>query len=398
VDTDEALVYLDRSNSLPVNLSLYTDDHLSPYHPFFAIIPHAIGRLGSLSVEAAPERLQDITDHLSRPVPLLEKLSICSGYHGDPRRDPVLAPTLLGGGLSLLRSLCLESVRTELPWRNMVNLTSFKLYSTLPGEVTVRRFLDFFESAPRLRKIGIYFAIPTTGAQDGRLLSLACLERMEISGDGSASLLLDHLLIPVGVDLTIEVDLPDPPIKDHPPRFLNNLKNFPNFTTIELYGNESDPHMQFSGPNGEVRIIPRTSRVDVTCLMLESLDQFDTSKVEQLKIDRGNAPSSDPPYRALLSMKHLRTLTLRQCAEFHIFTHALHPDMSASGAVVCPKLEELVIVTDRIVIEVKPVIGVVAARASRGAKLESIRIVGGNPVRADVLELEKHVLRVEYNT
>jgi hypothetical protein len=200
---------------------------------------------------------------------------------------------------------------------------------------------------------------------------------MEISGDGSASLLLDHLVIPVGVDLTIEVDLPNPPIKDCPPRLLDNLRNFPNFTTIELYGNESDPHMQFSGPNGEVRMIPRTSRVDMTYLILESLDQFDTSKIERLKIDRGNSPSSDPPYRGLLPMKHLRTLTLRQCASLHVFTHALHPDMSASAAGVCPKLEELVIVTDRIVIDVKPVIGMVAARASEGAKLESIRIVGG---------------------
>jgi hypothetical protein len=118
----------------------------------------------------------------------------------------------------------------------MVHLTSFKLYSTLPGEVTIRQLLDFFEGVPRLHKILLYLTTPDSSAQNGRLVSLACLEWMEITSGGSASLLLDHMLIPVGADSTIEVDLHSPPIKDHPPRFLDNLKNFPNFTTIELCG------------------------------------------------------------------------------------------------------------------------------------------------------------------
>jgi hypothetical protein len=36
-----------------------------------------------------------------------------------------------------------------------------------------------------------------------------------------------------------------------------------------------------------------------------------------------------------------------------------------------------------------------AARASRGAKLKSVTILRGNYVRADVLELKKHVFHVE---
>jgi hypothetical protein len=74
-------VYLERSKSLPLNLSLDTEHSLPPCHPFFEIIPHAIGRLKSLSIEAAPDDLEDITAHLSRPAPLLEKLSIRSSYN-----------------------------------------------------------------------------------------------------------------------------------------------------------------------------------------------------------------------------------------------------------------------------------------------------------------------------
>jgi hypothetical protein len=106
-------------------------------------------------------------------------------------------------------------------------------------------------------------------------------------------------------------------------------------------------------------MIPRSSRVDKTCLVLESLDHFDTSKVERLEIDCHDSPSSDPPYRALLPMERLRTLTLYHCASPHIFIHALHPTVSSSGTVVCPELEELVIVldSDNGMLDMKSVIG-----------------------------------------
>ena len=52
---------------------------------------------------------------------------------------------------------------------------------------------------------------------------------------------------------------------------------------------------------------------------------------------------------------------------------------------------------DGIPIDMKSVIGVVAARASKGAKLKSIRIIGCKSVRTEVLELKKHVLHVEYD-
>ena len=396
---DRARVYLERSKSLPINLSLHADNHLPSHHPFFEIIPHAIGRLRSLFIEGPLEDLRGITDHTPRPAPLLEKLLICGDHHYKPHLRPVVAPALFGGDLSSLCSLGLRSVRTELPWRNMVNLTSFKLHYMSLGEVSIGQLLDFLESAPRLRKANIYEATPTSGAQNGRLVSLPCLKRMEITGGGSASPLLDHLLIPVGARLEIEVELPSPPIKDRPPRFLDNLRNLPNFTKIELDSGGSGPQMELSGPNGQIAIIamiPRSSQVDKTCLILESLDHFDTSKVEQLETYCGDSPSSDPPYRALLPMEHLRVLTLDHCASPHTFIHALHPAMSLSGTVVCPELEELVIVLGSRTLDVRSVIGAAAARASRGAKLKSVKIVGQDKLaRIDVLELKKHVLDVE---
>ena len=83
----------------------------------------------------------------------------------------------------------------------MVNLTSFTLGYMLPGEVSAKNLLDFFESAPRLRTINLLSATPTSSARNGRLVSLAYLERMVIIRGGSSSFLLSHLLIPVGAKL-----------------------------------------------------------------------------------------------------------------------------------------------------------------------------------------------------
>ena len=393
-------VYLERSKSLPIHLSLRADNHLPSHHPFFEIIPHVIGRLRSLLIVGLVEDLKGITDHISCPAPLLEKLLICGDHYHKPHLRPMVPPALFGGDFSSLRSLCLEAVRTELPWRNMVNLTSFKLHYMSLGGVSVEQLLNFFESAPRLRKVNIYKATPTSGARNGRLVSLPCLKRMEITGDGSASPLLDHLLIPVGVRLEIEVDFPSPPIKDHPPRFLDNLGNLPNFTKIQLCGGRFGPQMEFSGPNGQFAMIPLSSQVDKTRLVLESLDYFDTSKVEQLEISGCDSLSNDPLYRALYPMEHLRALALNYCASPHIFVHALHPTINSSGTVVCPELEELTIMLDGGTLDVRSVIGVAAARASRGMKLKSVKIVGQDVgqdklARIDVLELKKHVLNVE---
>ena len=360
--------------------------------PFIQIAPHVIERLNSLTIEGSQWNLKGIIAHLGRPAPLLQYLSIVGSYEGGPEHKPMLARSDFGGDLSSLRRLCLEYVHTELPWRNMVNLTSFRLVRTLP--LSVGQILDFLESAPHLRKVEIHSEIQTSGTQNGRLASLARLKRMVITG-GESSPLLDHMLIPAGARLAAWVELPDDPIEGHPPRFFDNLKNFPGFATINLYGSgmDSDGGMQFSGPNGEVTITPTITQADETSFLLESLTQFDTSKTERLKIDLGDSPSSDAPYRALLPMKGLRTLALPQCITPHVFIHAMHPGMNPSGVMVCPRLEELVIEYWK-ELGMEDIIGMAAARESRGTRLKLVRIIC--PVEVDVLELKKHVLHVEW--
>ena len=391
---EKADAYLERSNSSPVNLYLRRDEGLLPHDSFFHIIPLAIGRLKSLTIEGTRENLQDITAHLTRPAPLLEELSICGGSHGVLNSNPMLTPTLFDGDLSSLRELALECVRTELPWRNMTNLTWFLLCNT--SSVSMQQLLDFLESAPHLRDVDI-LGTPISGTQYGRVVSLACLKRMSITS-GLPPILLDHLLIPTGAELTTQVKLPGLLIKDHLPRSLDNLKNFSAFTKIQLSGRRLYRHIQFSGPNGRVEMIAEISQVDETretSMLFECLAQFDTSKTIHLEIDYGGSPSSDHPHRALLPMKDLLTLTLSLCASPQIFIYALDPTVGSSGVLVCPKLEEIII-EHRGEFDIESILRVAAARASRGAKLKLVRIVTrGGVAEIDASELKKHVLHVE---
>ena len=281
----------------------------------------------------------------------------------------------------------------------MVNLTSFGLAHTPPGAISVGQLLDFFESAPHLREVTLTFATPTAGAQNGRLVSMACLKNMYIDGYNPSSVLLEHLLIPVGAELETRVNLLDSLIGEHLPRSLDNLKNLSNFNAIELYLGEHYPRIEFNGPNGQVTTLLRASEVHRTDLVLGSLTGLDTSKIERLEINRGEGLWS-PLYQALLSMKNLRSLTLFMCTCSDNFARALNPCIDSSEVVVCPELEELVIViqVQGHIFRIKDIVEMAAARALRGKKLRTIKIFDGRVMASmDVSALKKHVWEVEYS-
>jgi len=400
VDADKARVYFERSGTSPINVRLRWDVNPHPPDTFLQIIPQAIGRLKSLSVYTEPGDLQVIISHLNHPAPLLETLHL-EGHHNEPQHYPVLAPTIFNGDLSSLRELHLHCIRTELPWRNMVNLTSFMLNSTSAS--SFGQLLDFFESAPHLHNIDLLRTTLISGGENGRLVSLDHLERMEIDDCGPTSTLLDHLVIPVGAKLILRSGSIAFIIEDHIPRSLDNLKNLSSIAEINLHLDGSHPRfIRLSGPDGQLCII--NMHIYITpSQALESLARFDTSETKRLRIDSSSdSLFRDVPYRALLPMKNLRTLVLSRnlCA----FMDALNPNTSPPKEVVCPSLQELTFVRrpwrrfagrDGGRIDMQAVIEMAAARASRGAKLRAIK----NRAKfdpADVLELKKHVLYVKY--
>ena len=179
-NTDKTRVYLERSRSSPINLQLERVGDLSPHDPFFQVIPHTIPRLRSLAILGTPKNIQDFTAHLSRPAPLLQSLAIEVDCGCFLQRGPAITTTLFDGDLSSLRELRLQCITTALPWRNMANLTSFILGYIVAVDFPINHLLDFFKSAPHLRKVQLHYTTPALSAQNGRLVSLECLQRLPI--------------------------------------------------------------------------------------------------------------------------------------------------------------------------------------------------------------------------
>jgi len=400
VNADKTRVYLERSGTSPINVRMRRCPSLFSLYTILGIIPEAIGKIKSLSVSTGPGGLQVIISHLSRPAPLLETLDL-DGHHTEPQHYPVLASTIFNGDLSSLRKLRLRRVRTGLPWRNMVNLTSFTLSSTSVGNFG--QLLDFFESAPHLHNIDLRRTTLISGGENGRLISLDHLERLEIDDCGPTPILLDHLVIPVGAKLVSHHNSYTFIIEDHIPRSLDNLKNLSSVAEIDLRLDGPQPRfIRLSGPDGQLCIIGMQNTIPPSPV-IESLVRFDTSKTERLRIDSRSGPlSRDLSYRVLLPMKNLHTLVLsRSTGLSRAFIDVLNPNTSLSKEVVCPSLEELVFVlrlwNEGEEFDVQAVIEMAAARASRGVKLGTVRDHAElDPV--DVLELRKHVLHVEFGS
>jgi len=283
----------------------------SPHDPPLQVTPHAIARLKSVVIHGRPKNIREITAQLSHPAPLLESLRIeGNGMLYPDNGQPVIATTLFDGDLSPLHDLYLQGVRTDLPWRNMVNLTSFALVYDSPEETSFGQLLDFFESAPRLRNIRLHWAT-RTDARIGRPASLPYLKRMDIVGNEPLALLFDHLLVPVDAKLTTEVD---PRYSTYLPQSLEGIRDLTGFR-VHMRVREFYQSIRFTGPAGETSTVPATPRATATCRVLESVAKFVPSKVEQLRLAGGDMLLRDgcPLDWLIFSMKGLRTLTVSRC-------------------------------------------------------------------------------------
>ena len=275
----------------------------------------------------------------------------------------------------------------------MANLTTLALYHM--WHLTIGQLLDFFESAPLLLNVELTFATPKSGAQDGRLVSLARLRWLLIHGPDPPSLLLDHMLIPAGADMITHLDSPDFQIEDHLPRSLDNLRNLSNFTKIGVHFVRDLVSVKITGPNGRARLISTPDELLDTSLLPRSLAILDTSKSERLQIIKSGPPSEDLR-QTLLSMNNLRTIALSLCQDLHSFILALNPSPNSMDPIPCPKLERLIFRTEE-QFDIETMVDVAAARALGGAPLRSVKIInhGVFVPREGVMELLKHVLHVE---
>ena len=406
MNVDKTRTFIQRSESSPLDILLiscwyktYLDDALS------LVIPH-VPRLRSLDISYGTDTVPNSSflSHFRRHAPLLEDLQI-SLHHSHPL---ILDPGLFGDDLSTLRELCLREVITQLPWENMANLRVFDLRCPLGCEVTVTQLLDFFESAPLLRTIDIEDSIPeSSDAPPERTVSLCHLKSLYINADPVHSI-LRHLNIPVGASLTVWTGLSDEesPLLDYFVETTPNIKNLSHITAVNLRFCHEYKGVQLTGPSASFCFhAPWGDQATPSSIMdhriLRSISQRIFSTTHRLIISEyshTNPANVDecPVFQALSSTNNLRTLTLIECKN-QPFISALDPEKNASKSVLCPKLEEIILYAGSWYF-IKTLISMAKGRASRGAKLSSIMLMGlgSSAPGKGVSELRDHVMCVGY--
>ena len=411
-DVEKTRAYIERSKSSPLEISLekheggtYRNDAL------LLVVPH-INRLGSLTICGPSDVLPDLSNHLTCPTPLLRKLKINLDFDRD--RAPGFPGTLFNGDLSSLHRLSLAGFTTNLPWRNLVNLTTFKL-SHFPGTVDppfVTRLLDFFASTPLLSNISLRHSIPnSSNAPPERIVSLPHLKELTSTSQRTQSALLNHLLIPNGALLEISFTFSgeDSPIPENLPENLDTFDNLSHITAVNLTFDGMEKFVRLNGPSGGLYMYGTWTAGNVSFShtlerrVFRSLDMFDLSKVQRLTITKSGSSLPDeielsPIFQTLFLMNDLRTLTLIECKNISIID-ALNPEKNNSDTVLCPNLERLVLYVkkkERFYLE--ELMEMASERDERYAKLSSVTIVSLDEMcsRKDVFKLRKCISRVEY--
>ena len=402
---EKTSIYVERSKSSPLNVYIQEDED-TPFlnGAFFLTIPH-LGRLRSLSLfGSSDDFVNTINQHLHYSAPSLEELKI--SFTGAPHQ---IKATIFNGDLSSLRELRLSRVLTNLPWKNLSNLTTFYLRSVPSEKVSVTRLLNFFEHAPILSSIVLSEVSPTrSDAPLGRVVTLPHLKSLRISAAPVDSVLLNHLSIPSGAMLVLDLDFSGEvsPIPTCLPKPFDRLKNILPITSINLLC-ESVLSLRLNGPNGGLYIFvnwagPSTHLRRFHRLALHSLDHFPISSTERLTIGSysiiQHQPIENCAYQILLLMKTLRTLTLTDCFN-RSFISALDPSKTPSGTVLCPELEELIIyVKKKEQLCIKELLTMTRERNLKGARLSTIKIISMKELVSaeEVFKLRDHVARVKY--
>ena len=405
MNVDKTRTYIQRSKSSPLELHLERDEDNTYRDDAFSLVTPHIHRIKSLTIYA--DALPDALRYFNCRAPLLEELDIDL----TSPRAPVLNSALFGGDLSSLRALSLTRVVTNLPWKNLTNLTTFNLKSCRPGRGFVTRLLDFFENAPLLRTIMLEDSIPkSSNAPSRRIVLLPHLKILAITAKPAHSVLLNHLRIPPGASLVLKFSFGGErsPLQDYLPETFANLRNLSNITTVNLNFAAAKKFVQLSGPSGRLRILAQwkdeeVSRYTMDRRILRSLDPLMLSTVQSLAVSKYKHPrpanvKKCPVYRTLSSMDNLRTLVLTKCDNLP-FILALTPKENTSKLLLCPNLEELALyIKSRTQFHLKRLVSMAKQRAARNAKLSSVTIVGLGRLAPgkEVFKLREHVTRVEY--
>ena len=360
-----------------------------------------IDRLKSWT-STGPGTLPNLLEYFCCETPLLEKLDVEISS-----RDS----TFFNGDFTSLRKLSLRGNIVQFPWKNLANLETVWL-KNYTSDYELTALLDFFESAPLLHTV--VFNGRIHGNLSERRVHLDHLRYLKVYTppgsdglDGSHSTLFRHLHIPIGASLTSSFHFRHEfPLLDYLQGGVSNFNSLSPVTAVHLLCSR-EKKVRVSGPNGclyleatwESEKNPWIIDSEVLC----SLDHPMLSKIRRLTISDCGYQSPGKirecsVFKMLCSKKDLRALTLIHCNS-QPFILALDPEQVPSDSVLCPNMEKLefyLLLASQL--NVKSLIKMVKARASKGMKPLSITIIffARTMSEEDAIKFREYTPQLEY--
>lgn len=404
---EKTRTYIARSKSSPLDIIIHdSGDKAYIDNAFLLAVPH-VTRFKSLTIGRTSDSLRGLARHPTFPVPFLEELIM--DFACDPA--PSLNVGLFNGNFSSLRTLKLAGVVTNLPWRNLRNLTTFEFRCPQPTSITAPKLLDFLKSAPYLKDVTLQHSIPASSKRlSSRTVHLYHLKNLTIVAGPGHAILLNHLSIPEKASIVLEFNFcrNKTPLPGCLPSSAWDLRNLSRITAVNLLFARTKKFVRLVGPGGGLHIFghwePQVEPpLDLDRRIFNSLDRFSFQNTQRLTITQYRVPTESeinksPAYGFLSRMGQLHTLQPVQCNNVP-FILALNPNCNPSESVFCPDLEELILYVEaRDEFNISVLMNMANGRASKGAKLRSITIIGlGQLVPAkEVFQLREYVTHVEY--
>ena len=195
---------------------------------------------------------------LSSPAPKLKTLVIV------PRSASRLyLPTIFKRDLPEPRQFTIERATFDFTQFRTPNLTHLSLQYTAHDEPVMADLLDFLDQVPLLENPVMVAAGPfcdEAGFDDDtdNIVHLPRLSQLELAGRSARSGIISHLSLPVGVDVTLRVDVmpsQDGVTRHFLPPSLEDIPMARNVTAINFWITTSDIRSpRYIGPNGTICI------------------------------------------------------------------------------------------------------------------------------------------------
>ena len=378
--------FLRLSKKLPIDIH-HSLEHLDDVEPFLSTTLLNTSRLRRLDIRSHLPRFERLLGYFSASAPALESLNINNDF-SFTQRTMEFPNNIFGGHLPKLTKLSLHHLQTDLRGFSAPALTWFSLVTN--ASISVQNLASFFERCPLLEFIHLrsHFTPEPPDLPPKKRVCLTALKELRL--DDAACTLLDHLILPKCVKMTLNGQFTtrdfgghgDPAARIHP----SSIDHLPVMRGIAK-AVVMPRSCILSGPNGYLRFCTPQENCDNFNAELFTLSPITTSGIRKLWVGAAAIRAFRKETAACIRgvfevLTKVEDLTILSCKTELIFA-ALGTKL---GDAVLPGLQRLTIYVGYGDLDIAALVQCAKTRKENSRSLREVAITFENEPGADVIQ------------